>query len=465
MPLFPYTILDAQSRTPEDDSKTFGYLHVVLPSIYAGCVVDMLYQDRSTTIESEAGDGLTAHVFGYYSGVSYIASPLTSGYRLSLVYRLTQTSDGYFPVAPDLSEGRNLQLPLSMWKEAPANAAPSLLALLLDHDYGDLSRLSTHVLEKGPDTRLLDEIIPIASQLGFKLALSRFTHTQECVKELPVDWSRARHIQSSDDWCDLIYDVGTDDLSMDNRDLEETIEIRDLFALSGRPVSFSDAAHMEIEGTNLLGKEDITERNHESDFESTERNYGVLTHTRNAAALLIWRHDVNIDIVTRSDAFDYAFDILEASTSSSPVGDEDEAAFSVLCGVATRWKDNRLFQETTQRCRVASHLEYLDDSVCKLLHEAFGWESLKQVFTKIATAEISNKTRYEFVDRLSHIPWESDTAVVREWCETQSEAILDDLRHPDSSEVEWLLEMIKQRGFTYFRERQAPSDSCLSYGH
>ncbi|KAJ8092578.1 hypothetical protein PM082_006903 [Marasmius tenuissimus] len=397
----PGSLFQKCPETPEDDSKTFGYLHVVLPSIYAGCVVDMLYQDRSTTIESEAGDGLTAHVFGYYSGVSYIASPLTSGYRLSLVYRLTQTSDGYFPVAPDLSEGRNLQLPLSMWKEAPANAAPSLLALLLDHDYGDLSRLSTHVLEKGPDTRLLDEIIPIASQLGFKLALSRFTHTQECVKELPVDWSRARHIQSSDDWCDLIYDVGTDDLSMDNRDLEETIEIRDLFALSGRPVSFSDAAHMEIEGTNLLGKEDITERNHESDFESTERNYGVLTHTRNAAALLIWRHDVNIDIVTRSDAFDYAFDILEASTSSSPVGDEDEAvcallgccegaiksrnpdnvrkAFSVLCGVAMRWKDNRLFQETTQRCRVASHLEYLDDSVCKLLHEAFGWESLKQL--------------------------------------------------------------------------------------
>ncbi|KAK1234390.1 hypothetical protein PQX77_002428 [Marasmius sp. AFHP31] len=462
-------------ETPGDDSKTFGYLHVVLPSIYAGCIVDMLYQDRSTTIEVEAGDGLTVNIFGYYTGVSYTFAPLTSGYRLSLVYRLTQTSDGDFPVAPDLSKDLNLQLPLSRWKEVPADASPPLLALLLDHDYDDDSRLSTHVLKKGPDTRLLDEIIPVASQLGFRLVLSRFTHTQECVKELPVDWSRARHFQSSDDWCDLIYDVRTDNLSMDNRDFEETIEIRDLFALSGRPVSFSDGAYTEIEGTNLLGREDITERSHESDFEFTERNYGVLTHIRKAAALLIWRHDANIDIVTRGDAFDYAFDVLETSTSTSPVGDEDEAvgalldccegaarsrnpdrvrkAFSVLCGAAMRWKDNRLFQETTQRCCVASHLEYLDNNLCKLLHEAFGWPSLKQVFTKIVTAEISNKTRYEFVDRLSHIRWESNAAVVREWCETQSEAILDKLRCPDSSEIEWLIEIVKQRGFIFFRER------------
>ena len=78
-----------------------------------------------------------------YADVMHEVRPVTSGYRLVVVYNLVQTSPGLIPSAARLScEQRKLEKVLSAWHQGVKKGngcAPAFLAYALDHEYTEAS--------------------------------------------------------------------------------------------------------------------------------------------------------------------------------------------------------------------------------------------------------------------------------------------------------------------------------------
>lgn len=179
-----------------------------------------------------------------------------SGCRLSLRYRLVQTSGGALPSLPDMNGAtRRLRDLLTAWKDDDSSESPAVLACLLRNKY-DLDTFGSDSLIDSDDF-LLQHLQPVAQQLSFRVFVARVNYTMSGEGSIP----RPYGYMSSDDMCDI--EPSAADIRKVRMDpTTGEISVEEVVDVEGMPY--------EIQDLELDVKDVLNGLLNEGDFDSTE---------------------------------------------------------------------------------------------------------------------------------------------------------------------------------------------------
>ncbi|KAF7329388.1 hypothetical protein MKEN_00200400 [Mycena kentingensis (nom. inval.)] len=171
-------------------STCIGALIVVLPSQFEGGRRTLSFAGTTRSVNGAPTSGTTTTLIAAHSDVAHTFSPLTSGYRLSLVYTIKRAPGPIVP--PTDLVAQKLRDVLSKWKSSishpnsdseggdtfdtffPRSASPpspTYLAVLLNNCYSHSSASAPAL--KAPDTQILERLRPLASVIGFTLYIAQ----------------------------------------------------------------------------------------------------------------------------------------------------------------------------------------------------------------------------------------------------------------------------------------------------
>lgn len=126
-------------RDTEKAPGMFATLVVALPSEYCGGVLQIRHQGEQVEFDLRCEDPGEARFAAFYADCVHEVLPVTSGYRLNLIYNLIRPCEfaGPPPTAPDFSRQRlELTQLLSDWGSAPPDDdSPAKLVYLFEHAY------------------------------------------------------------------------------------------------------------------------------------------------------------------------------------------------------------------------------------------------------------------------------------------------------------------------------------------
>ena len=164
-------------RDTEKAPRMFATLIIVLPSPHSGG--ELRVQHRDQEVRLALGDAEPSEVTyaAFYADCVHEILPVTSGYRLALIYNLIRQR-GKPPQAPDYErEQAQISALLQQWiaakEQADDNSSPEKLVYLLDHAYTP-AELSFAAL-KGADAVQAAALAPAATQAECDLYLALLT--------------------------------------------------------------------------------------------------------------------------------------------------------------------------------------------------------------------------------------------------------------------------------------------------
>lgn len=178
----------------------FGSLVISLPSKHEGGDIKVSHRGETKTFTTAAHSAYQYQYIAWfdhqspllvivsderrYADVMHEVRPVTSGYRLVVVYNLVRNSPGSTPSAARLSSEKNkLEKVLAAWHRGVRKGnecAPAFLAYALDHEYTEASlRLDSL---KGLDKVKADCLAQSCSQtdVGIYLASCEKTQSGSC---------------------------------------------------------------------------------------------------------------------------------------------------------------------------------------------------------------------------------------------------------------------------------------------
>ena len=178
----------------------FGTLVISLPSEHEGGDIKVSHRGETKTFTTAARSAYRYQYIAWfdhqspllvnvsdkcrYADVMHEVRPVTSGYRVVVVYNLVQTSPGLRPSAAKLSSEKNkLEKMLAAWHRGVKKgnkSAPAFLAYALDHEYTEASlRLDSL---KGLDKVKADCLAQSCSEtdVGIYLASCEKTESGSC---------------------------------------------------------------------------------------------------------------------------------------------------------------------------------------------------------------------------------------------------------------------------------------------
>ncbi|KIJ56219.1 hypothetical protein M422DRAFT_239426 [Sphaerobolus stellatus SS14] len=167
----------SDTQTPEG---TFATMLILLPSWYTGGSIRISHGPKSETYDFFEDSMSSTSVLSWYTSATHTLSPLTSGYRLALSYKLITTRVPK-PVFPEMTPAiTSLRRVLKKWKEntydeddMPKN---KFIGYLLSNDYDDESDVLGPSSLRGEDAHKLSYLKPIADELGYKIYLGQLQH-------------------------------------------------------------------------------------------------------------------------------------------------------------------------------------------------------------------------------------------------------------------------------------------------
>jgi predicted 2-oxoglutarate/Fe(II)-dependent dioxygenase YbiX len=126
-------------RDTEKAAGMFATLIVVLPSIYTGGALVVRHRDREARLELSCPEPSQVTFAAFYADCVHEVLPITSGYRLALVYNLQRQGRGQRPAPPNYdTEQAQVTVLLQQWsagKDAPDDDSPEKLLYPLEHAY------------------------------------------------------------------------------------------------------------------------------------------------------------------------------------------------------------------------------------------------------------------------------------------------------------------------------------------
>jgi hypothetical protein len=169
----------------------------------------LCHKDREVRLDLRREDPSEAAFAAFYANCLHEVLPITSGYRLTLVYNLIRPKSaknhGRLPEPPDYeTEQARLAEALRRWaaeKERPGDPAPEKLVYLLDHDYTQ-AELSLAAL-KGPDAAIAPVLTAAAAEADCELHLALLSITETGAAEYSGYYGSWGDEDSGDD-----YEVG-----------------------------------------------------------------------------------------------------------------------------------------------------------------------------------------------------------------------------------------------------------------
>jgi predicted 2-oxoglutarate/Fe(II)-dependent dioxygenase YbiX len=126
-------------RDTEKAAGMFATLIIVLPSLYTGGALLVRHRDREARLELSCPEPSQVAFAAFYADCVHEVLPITSGYRLALVYNLRRQGRGQLPTPPDYdTEQARVTALLRQWsagKDAPDDDSPEKLLYPLEHAY------------------------------------------------------------------------------------------------------------------------------------------------------------------------------------------------------------------------------------------------------------------------------------------------------------------------------------------
>jgi predicted 2-oxoglutarate/Fe(II)-dependent dioxygenase YbiX len=126
-------------RDTEKAAGMFATLILVLPSLYTGGALLVRHRDREVRLELSCPEPSQVTFATFYADCVHEVLPITSGYRLALVYNLRRQGRGQLPQPPDYdTEQADVTALLHQWsvgKDAPDDDSPKKLLYPLEHAY------------------------------------------------------------------------------------------------------------------------------------------------------------------------------------------------------------------------------------------------------------------------------------------------------------------------------------------
>ncbi|KAL8789139.1 MAG: hypothetical protein Q9195_006959 [Heterodermia aff. obscurata] len=226
----------AMFKAHQDTEKAagmFGTLVVSLPSQHEGGDIIASHQGQTKTCSTAAKSAYNQQYVAWYADVMHEVRPVTSGYRLVVVYNLLQTSPGPMPTAAKMFGAQNeLRGVLDGWHRGIKKGnedVPQYLIYGFDHEYTEAS-LCLHSLKNldRMKTECLEEACS-QSGVGCYLAICKKEESGSCEDHSNGKYHHLEDITDIDNGITRMVDLDGNILAK-NLDLEEQACIQgDLF--------------------------------------------------------------------------------------------------------------------------------------------------------------------------------------------------------------------------------------------
>lgn len=160
-------------RDSEKTGGMFGTLIIALPSKHTGGQLSIRHAGRETTLDMSRASVDEVQFAAFYADCEHEVTPITSGYRVCLVYNLVRKGGSTSTVPDNRATADEVATVLAAWEE---RGKPAKLVYLLDHHYTEAG-LSFHSLKNG-DHALGGIFKSAAAQTGCELHLG-IVHIEE----------------------------------------------------------------------------------------------------------------------------------------------------------------------------------------------------------------------------------------------------------------------------------------------
>lgn len=148
---------------------------IVLPSEFDAGDVRLSYGRSGKTFSCCSSSQCNTAVITWFNGVKYEMAPLTSGYRLELLYALVHTTDLPKPALPEHDRlAEQLRRDLIRWNDSKgSHQALEKILYLLSSVYPSDAVTFSHL--KGSDAIIASVFEKEATQLGFRLGFANIS--------------------------------------------------------------------------------------------------------------------------------------------------------------------------------------------------------------------------------------------------------------------------------------------------
>jgi predicted 2-oxoglutarate/Fe(II)-dependent dioxygenase YbiX len=383
----------APHRDSEKVDGMFATLVVCLPSRHEGGTLLVSHDGETRAIDFSTTDGAYKIQYAaFYTDCQHEVNPVTSGYRVCLVYNLQVARRKRQPSAPRNSD--NVALAAALLSELFADDARHKIAIRLAHEYSEAG-LSFDTL-KGADRSRVDILARAAEQLGYQLYLALMTHQQ--TGEVENSWEFEGRWASYDD----------DDAVM-GEIYEESINLNYWIDANGESKDFGE---MTLETEEILDGEDmddlfVTQEVHEATGNEgvtmerwyrhgvvvmwpQERYYRILASEGQSHALpaLTELIDGEPDPAGSESCRTFASEIINFwQTSTHPYRRADASQSAAMLTQLERIGDAALAERFIRECLVDDY-SGTEGGALGVLCDKLGWSALAQGLTHFIASQV-----------------------------------------------------------------------------
>ena len=287
-------------RDGEKLDRMIGTLIVALPSVHEGGQLIVRHEGREATVDFGKESRFHTQFAAFYADCEHEIRPVTSGFRVALVYNLTLERSKRTIAAPRSSEHITVVARiLRRWKEEVGTAAasererlPSKLAILLDHKYSPKGLVFDAL--KGIDRARANVLFAAGRQSGVDASLSLVTHWESGSAEPSGDYGyggyghRDRYGYDDDSGGDGGHEMG--------EVFDESLTAQHFSDADGKPLAFGK---IPLDETEIVSEEPLNEGEPDrEDFEGYTGNAGMtLERWYHRAAVMLWPEESRFDVL------------------------------------------------------------------------------------------------------------------------------------------------------------------------
>jgi hypothetical protein len=290
-------------RDGEKLDRMVATLVVTLPSAHEGGALRVRHEGREEIVDWSLQGRFQTQFAAFYADCEHEVRPLTKGFRLALVYNLTQEKTRQIVTAPKSTEQiAEVALLLRQWGDTkqPGSELPRKLAVLLDHKYTQAG-LTFDAL-KGLDRARANVLFSAARDASCDAALALVTYWESGAAEYTGGGGYDRYDRRHRGyWRKDDEEEDSSEYAM-GEVFDETLTAGNFSDAEGNQLSYGE---IPLQDAEILSKHPIREgQPDEEDFEGFTGNAGMtLERWYHRAALVIWPAKYRFDLLCDAGVF------------------------------------------------------------------------------------------------------------------------------------------------------------------
>ncbi len=368
----------AAHRDTEKMANMFGTLVINLPSEHAGGELIVSHGGQSNSYLFADNDLFHPGFVAFYADCYHEVKPVTSGYRINLIYNLAIADRKEQPLLSQQSKVfEDIGQAIQKWTRE--NSENPILTYLLEHSYTEQNISMSNL--KHSDFAKASVLLNAAEENGCQAFLCLATYYRTSYGET------------------VYYGRYSSPYDLDESDFEEyDVDTEEVYAhsfVSAKGVKI-DVKKLRLDEDELLAKTSLRE--------GPGRDYSISEATGNEGAtkdlwyhrgaIIIWPKDREFDLVTRMD-LDYGIHVLKTSLQEQNLADDDyrqkivQLADHILENMPGYRKDEiskeiiligdvALLKKFLHKQMNQYSLSQVDGQIVRQILERFGWQPFEE---------------------------------------------------------------------------------------